>query len=70
MYDLISSSSHNFDVYSMASLGDYGEPSAAEKGKNANNFCYTPSGKSQLKLKMLQNSFADADDSMEMADAP
>ena len=53
MFDLISSSSHNLDAYSMASLGDYGgDFSSAEKGKNS-SFCYTPSGKSQLKVKLL-----------------
>ena len=53
MFDLISSSSHNLDAYSMASLGDYGgDFGSAEKGKNS-SFCYTPSGKSQLKVKLL-----------------
>ena len=59
--------SDGFDAYSMASLPEFtvGVDSTAKKG---NNFCYTPSNKSQLRVKMMSNSFAD--DSMSMCSAP
>ena len=64
-YDLISESD-GFDAYSMVSIDEFGD---AKGSKNKNNFCYTPSNKSKLRVQMLSNSFAD-DDSMSMASAP
>ena len=68
-YDMISESD-GFDVYSMVSIDEFGDVKGdtGTGAKNKNNFCYTPSNKSQLRVKMLSNSFAD--DSMSMASAP
>lgn len=64
LYDLISQSD-NFDAYSMASIPEFTTTTPRRADKM---HVYTPSGKSQLKLKMMQNAFAD--DSMSMASAP
>ena len=61
--------SDGFDAYSMASLPEFTVGVDTSTSKKGGNFCYTPSNKSQLRVKMMSNSFA-ADDSMSMCSAP